>query len=123
MKVKNTIGFAVLVISVFASTMASALARTIWYKYSGYQPNMAPEMFVIFSPVIAAPLALAAGIIHGVFRSYFSYTTATQWFIAGVSYGALTLALISPWLLLVLLIVNPVVAKRYFTESKVPGAN
>jgi len=66
-------------------------------------------MFVVFSPVLAAPIAVIAFLVHVIFANYFKFDTYWKWFLSGISYASLVLGLIDPWLLLIPLVVNPIV--------------
>lgn len=90
---------------------------------------MAPEMFIIFAPIIAAPVALAAALIHVVFRKFFSYKKIIEWVGAGFWYGSLFVGLISPVLLLIPALFNPFVfamlrrKRAHKAPQKLPGSN
>jgi hypothetical protein len=99
--------FACLFSGVFAGTVFWSVLRLMQYKILALQPNMAPEMFVLFAPVLAVPIALISLAVHIFIRKSFSYPTYALWFVAGVCYSSIFLLLISPWLL-------PVVAFIYF---------
>lgn len=92
------------------SALCSAL-RTLTYHSEGRQPNMAPELFIVFSPILALPIVLLAGIVHVLAHRYFGYRHGWQWALAGAMYSSIMLGLISPWLLLVPLVVNPIVLR------------
>jgi hypothetical protein len=98
--------------AVIGSALWSAL-RTLVYIIEGRQPNMGPELFILFSPVLAVPIVIAAGIIHVAMTRYFAYQRWWQWALAGVMYSSILLGLISPWLLLVPLVFNPIVLRAF----------
>ena len=105
---KTWTGCVLLVIATFVGAAAFSAVRMFLYKAEGLQPNMAPEMFVIFSPVLALPIALVAVLIHAIFAGRFAFSKPWQWLGAGIAYSALLLGLISPWLLIIPLALNPI---------------
>lgn len=103
------LGGGCLVAAVFVGSAIFSGVRTYLYIYKGLQPNMAPQMFVIFSPILAAPIAVIALAAHIAFANYFRFDTYWKWLLSGISYSSILLVLISPWLLLIPLIFNPIV--------------
>ena len=106
-------GPVLLVIATFLGSAAFSAIRMFIYKAEGLQPNMAPEMFIVFSPVLALPIALIGVLIHIVFARRFGFSRPWQWFAAGVAYSTLVLGLINPWLLVVPLVLNPVTLRLF----------
>jgi hypothetical protein len=98
--------------AVTGSAVWSAL-RTLTYILEGRQPNMGPELFILFSPVLALPIVITAGILHFIMHRYFAYRHWWQWALAGVMYSSVLLGLISPWLLLVPVAINPIVLRAF----------
>ena len=78
------------------------------YEIAGAQPNMGPEMFLVFSPIVAAPVAALAAAAHLIFARFFAFRSGWQWASAGTMYSMVLLGLISPWLLLGPILVNPI---------------
>jgi hypothetical protein len=105
---KAWIGCVILATSVFVGSALFSALRVVLYKLAGTETNMAPEMFVIFSPVLALPVAVVAVLIHAVFAKTFAFSSGWSWLLAGLAYSSLLLGLISPWLLLIPLVANPV---------------
>ena len=101
--------------AVAGSAVWSAL-RTLMYVVEGRQPNMGPELFILFSPVLALPIAIGAGILHLIMHRYFAYRHWWQWMLAGAMYSSVLLGLISPWLLLVPLVINPIVFRAFISR-------
>jgi hypothetical protein len=99
--------FSCLVGGVFVGAIGCPILRVIQYKLNDWQPNMAPEMFVIFAPVLALPIALFAPAAHFAMRATYGYQRDSYWFLAGIAYSTVFLLLITPWLL-------PIVALAYF---------
>jgi hypothetical protein len=91
--------FAYLIVGVFVGAISCAIVRVAQYKLNGLQPNMAPEMFILFAPVLALPIALVALIAHFAMRASFTYRRDSHWFLAGVAYASVLLLLVTPWLL------------------------
>lgn len=122
---RTPLGCLVLIITVFVSTTIFSALRTVSYNLAGIQPNMAPEMFIIFAPIVAAPVALAAALIHVVFRKFFAYKKMIEWAGAGFWYGSLFVGLISPILLLIPALLNPFVFAmlRRKKAQKLTGLN
>jgi len=89
------------------------------YNAAGLQPNMAAEMFILVSPLLAAPIAVVAVMVHSWYAGYFGFRSGWQWAYAGLSYSSILLGLISPGLLLVPLLANPITLKflRKLTEK------
>lgn len=105
---KTWIGCILLAVSTFVGAAMFSALRVVLYKALGEQPNMAPEMFIVFSPVLAAPIAIVVVLIHALFLKKFEFERAWQWVGSGVAYSTLLLGLISPWLLIVPLALNPI---------------
>ena len=106
-RMKTWEGCALMVVAIFVGSALFSGLDTIVYKVKGLQPNMAPEMFIIFSPVLALPIALGAVLLHAIFAKFFGFSRWSQWCWAGIAYASVLLGLISPWLLLIPLILNP----------------
>jgi hypothetical protein len=104
--------FGALVLGVFIGTLCCAVLRVLQYKIRGWEPNMAPEMFILFAPVLACPVAVVALIAHFTFRSTFVYATSSQWLVAGLCYSSVFLLLITPWLFLVVILLNVFTLKK-----------
>ena len=105
---KTWIGCILLAVSIFVGSAMFSALRMVLYKALGEQPNMAPEMFIVFSPVLAAPIVIIAVLVHALFAKKFEFEGAWKWIGSGVAYSTLLLGLISPWLLIVPLTVNPI---------------
>ena len=103
------LGGGCLIAAVFLGSALFSGIRVYYYIYMGFQPNMGPGMFVVFSPVLAAPIAVIAFLVHVIFANYFKFDTCWKWFLSGISYASLLLGLIDPWLLLIPLVFNPIV--------------
>lgn len=116
---KIWIGCIYLVVAVFVGAAGFSALRTWYYIYNGFQPNMAPQMFIIFSPVLAMPIAILALLIHSIFSRFFKFDAYWQWTLAGLSYSVVLLGLITPWLLLIPLLLNPI-TWQLFIRWKVP---
>lgn len=115
---KSWLGYIWLVVAIFLGSAAFSGLRTLNYIYKGLQPNMAPQMFILFSPVLAAPVALVTLLIHIVFYRYFKFDSFWKWFLPGISYSSLLLGLISPWLLIIPLVLNPISLKLIVNARK-----
>lgn len=100
-------GLVILVASVFFGVLLWSTIRMLMYKIAGLQPNMGPELFVLFAPLVAAPIALVALVIHLLLLKFFSYRTALPWFLSGVSYSSFVLGEIHEWLLLIPILTTP----------------
>ena len=96
-----------LIAGIFVGAIAFSFLRVLQYKYAGSQPDMAPEMFVLFSPILSIPIVLLAVIIHFLLRSRFTYKNIFSWFLAGIAYSSIFLLLIAFWFL-------PIVIGIYF---------
>jgi hypothetical protein len=101
-------GCALLAIATFVGAAMFSVLDVLKYKALGLQPNMAPEMFVVFSPIIALPIVIIAVLIHSIFARQFGFTKAWHWMAAGLAYSSVLLGFINPWLLLIPLAVNPI---------------
>jgi uncharacterized membrane protein len=112
---ENFRNFMILTLGVFIGAVIFSVVRVFQYKWLGLQPGMAPEMFVIFSPVLALPVAMIAVVVHYFFRNSFKYQNPTRWFFAGVIYSSILLLLVSPWLLLIVAI-----AYYFFIRTGLP---
>ncbi len=80
-----------------------------YYMYSGLyrEMEMGPQMFVVFSPILATPIVIIALLIHIPLSRYFNFDRYWKWFLAGISYSSVFLAIISLWLLMVPIVLNP----------------
>ena len=107
--VDKWLGGGCLVAAVFLGSALFSGIRTYIYIYQGLQPHMGPGMFVIASPILAAPIALIAFVAHLTFANFFKFDRYWKWFLSGISYSSILLGLIDPWLLLIPLIFNPIV--------------
>ena len=105
---KTWTGCVLLVVATFLGAALFSAIRTALYHAEGLHSNMAPEMFIVFSPVLALPIAVVAVLIHSVFANRFRYSNAWQWFFSGIAYSSLLIGLINPWLLVIPLMVNPI---------------
>jgi len=70
-------------------------------------PRMGPEVFLLFAPILAAPIALVALAIHFVARGRFAIRSDGELVLAGLPYSAMLLGLISPWLLALVPLLHP----------------
>ena len=104
-------GCAILTVSIFVGAAFFSAVRTMMYNAAGLQPNMGAEMFILFSPLLGAPIAIVAVIIHSWFAGFFRFSSGWQWAYAGASYSSILLGLISPGLLLIPLLANPITLK------------
>lgn len=120
---KAWVGCLWLVLAVFIGGALFSGVRTLYYIVAELHPNIGPQMFIAVSPILSAPIALIATLVHVLFRSEFGYDAYWKWFIAGISYSSILLGLISPWLLLIPIALNPVTAKviRGNSTTKVVG--
>ncbi len=107
-KLSRTLGFLGIALGAIVGSAVWSALRTWTYILEGRQPNMGPELFVLFSPVLAIPIALAAGIGHVLAHKYFAYRHWWQWVVAGLMYSTVLLGLVSPWLLLIPAVINPI---------------
>jgi len=107
--VNKWLGGGCLIAAVFLGSALFSGIRVYYYIYMGFQPNMGPEILVIMSPILAAPIAVIAFLVHVIFANYFKFDTCWKWFLSGISYASLFLGLIDPWLLLIPLVFNPIV--------------
>jgi hypothetical protein len=105
---KTWIGCILLAVSTFVGAALFSALRVVLYKTLSEQPNMAPEMFIVFSPVLAAPIVFVVVIVHALFAKKFEFKGTWQWIGSGLAYSTLLLGLISPWLLIVPLAINPI---------------
>jgi hypothetical protein len=115
---KTWAGCICLVVAVFMGAAVFSGLRTWYYIHSGLTPNMAPQMFIIFSPVLAAPISFLALLIHIIFRRFFQLDAYWKWFLAGISYSSVLLGLITPWLFLIPLIFNPINYRLFFYRKR-----
>lgn len=93
--------------AIFLGAAFFSACRTLYYIVLGLEPNIAPQMFIVFSPILALPIAVAAAIVHGII-GILTYDRGLKWFFAGISYSSILLGLITPWLLLVFVFLNPI---------------
>lgn len=97
-----------LAIGVFVGAAASSGLRTMIYVLGDRQPDMGPQLFILFSPILGAPIAGIALALHLAARKWFAYDRYWKWFAAGCGWGAILLVLVTPWLgLTAALLVNP----------------
>jgi hypothetical protein len=106
--------YAFMIMGIFLGAILFSGIRTWYYIYKGFQPNIAPQMFIIFSPVLGALISVIALGIHGILGHYLNFNGYWKWFLAGISYSSVLLCLISPWLLLFPVIFNPVSLILFF---------
>jgi hypothetical protein len=99
--------FSCLLGGVFVGAIGCSILRVMQYKLNDWQPNVAPEMFVVLAPVLALPIALIALAAHFAIRATYAYRQDSHWVLAGIAYSTIYLLLITPWLL-------PMVALAYF---------
>ena len=103
-------------IGVIAGSALWSALRTLQYVIEGRQPDMGPGLFILFSPILALPIVIVAGALHLIMRRYFAYLYWWQWALAGAMYSSVLLGLISPWLLVFPLFVNPIVLRALFNR-------
>lgn len=122
---KTMAGLVLMLGAVLAGCIAFSALRTLTYYWEGRTPNMGPEMFILLSPVLAAPIMGIAGMVHVVFFSFFGYEKYRAWFLAGISWSSVLLGLIEPWLLYPVAAVNPITVGLFFWlrrgETPSPG--
>jgi hypothetical protein len=108
-KMKTWRGAFVLVIGLILGAIAFSAVSASYYMYSGLyrEMEMGPQMFVVFSPILAMPIVIIALLIHIPLSRYFNFDRYWKWFLAGVSYSSVFLGIISVWLLIVPIILNP----------------
>jgi hypothetical protein len=104
---KNWKGYLLLALGVVGGTILVGVIRLIAYKAANVQPNMAPEIYFVFAPVLAMPILVGSIIVHVLFSKYFDYKTGSAWFFSGLSYASFLLYLISDLLLIVPILTNP----------------
>jgi len=104
---KKTWGLIWMTLSVFVGAVIFSSLRTLQYILNDYHPNIAPGMFIILSPVLALPIALVAIMLNAIFARYLLLDAYWKWVLSGVAYSSILLGLISPWLLLIPLLLNP----------------
>jgi hypothetical protein len=102
-------GVLVLIIGVYLGALAFTALSSWYYMYSGLylEMEMGPQMFVVFSPILATPIVIIVLLIHIPMSRYFNYDRYWKWFLAGISYSSVFLAIISLWLLMVPIVLNP----------------
>jgi len=100
MKPNLWVGCTILALAVLIGVVVVSAFRMAIYKTTGTQPNMGPEMFLVFAPVVAVPIAAAGLLLHVVARRWFSFHSAWQWAAAGFTYSLVSLVLIDAWLVL-----------------------
>jgi hypothetical protein len=109
----------------FLVAVLLSVLRAFYYFYSGIEPNMSPMMFVIFSPIFGLVFGLLGVVIEFLINKFHSMPKS-NWHavLYGASYSAPLVFLIEPWLLLLVVIINPIVLRvllRYRLEgSKTP---
>lgn len=111
-------GIVAMIAGIFVGAAGFSAIRTIYYIAQGAQPNIAPQMFIVFSPILAFPITVAAVVLHAIFNKFLTFDRYWKWFLAGISYSSIVLGLISPWLLFIFVILNPVVIKLSQRHSK-----
>lgn len=101
----------VLFVGVIAGALVAAAIRHLVYVIGGWEPNVHPGMAYYAFPVLALPLALLATLVHAMLRRFFAYAHGWQWLLAGFAYGLWFLAFLGPVFLLLVVVLNPVVAR------------
>jgi len=102
-------GALVLIIGVFLGALAFSALSASYYMYSGLylEMEMGPQMFVVFSPILAMPIVIIALLIHILLSSYFNFDRYWKWFLSGISYASVFLSIISLWFLIIPFFLNP----------------
>jgi hypothetical protein len=98
---------AILTLGVFIGSAIFSAIRTEYYLYNKIQTEVGPQMFVAVSPILAVPIVIIALVIHIPLRNYFKFNVSWKWFLSGISYASILLGLISPWMLIIPIVLNP----------------
>ena len=114
---KNFYGFILMILGIFIGAAFFSSLRTSYYIYYGIKPNMAPQIFIVFSPVLAIIISIFVSIVHIILKNYLVFDKYWKWFLSGVSYSSVLLGLISPWLLIIPVFINPISAKLIIRYS------
>src|SRR5262245_50738927 len=85
-----------------------AVLRVFYYHALELRPNIAPEMGLLYFPLLAVPLLLIVATLHVFLRVFFDYRSRLNWFLAGVWHAMLLLCLIDNRLLALSLLLNPI---------------
>jgi tellurite resistance protein TehA-like permease len=101
----------IMISGVFIGAVLFSSMRVWFYIYQGIQPNMAPQMFILFSPIMGVLISVPAILLQVVFRKIINFNSYWKWFLAGLSYSSVLLGLITPWLLAVFILLNPLSLK------------
>lgn len=86
-------------------------------EFFGVQREMRSAVGLFFVPILALPLVLITSFVHLAAKTWFDYKTWREWISAGVLYALLFLVFVSPWLLVVPLVVNPISLKWWTKRS------
>ena len=101
-------------IGVVVGTLICSILRVAYYFAADIQPEMSPMMFIFFIPVVTLAILIPTQISEWLLsRFWWRPNSFGRAILIGCSYSFVLLALISPWLLILLAVTNPI-SLRYF---------
>ena len=105
-----------IVSGIFIGTFIFSTLRVFYYISQDLRPNMSPFMFIIFSPIISLFISIVAIILEKIV--HFNISSYSYSFLLGVSYSSFMLLLISGWLIVPVVLFNPITVHLFFFASK-----
>lgn len=109
-----------LISGILAGTIFFSVIRTVYYLHKGYQPNLSPYMFIIFSPIVGLLFSAIGLVIELIVKKSMkmTYSSYKEAFVVGISYTTVQVLLIDKFLLFIFLIVNPITSHIFFKSKR-----
>jgi hypothetical protein len=105
-------------IGVIFGAILLSTARAGYYILNDIRAEMSPMMFIVFSPVVAVILLAVAFVIELCLSLlWWRPHLFLQAVMLGGSYTLVLLGLITPWLLLLMLAINPITLRLWFIRK------
>lgn len=99
--------YVVLVVMTYAGAILWTALRVAVHRLTIPYPHMGPEVFFLFAPVLATPIAVLGVVFHLATSRRWCLRGYHDFALAGLSYSAVLLVLISPWLIFIVLLLHP----------------
>lgn len=100
-------------VGILIGAVMCAAVRIMQYNFLGTHPNMAPEMFMVFAPILALPLLIVSIIVHALFHRKTKSAISFNWLLVGGCYSVIFLLLVSFWFLPLIVVAYFVIIKNY----------